>query len=168
MKQHAIVLIDISYSMKKNSNSIIKGLNMFVERLQKGNNSHNIYLSVILFCDKMHYLSKAIPIKDVSCFSKKQLPRFGSTFLYDAVRSVITEWIAEKMVEHSFFIITDGIDTGSVLTSEVEARSLCDNAIKNGWKITHCGIDAGNLGAGVSEIRGSIDDLESLLSNLSI
>ena len=73
MKQHAIVLIDISYSMKKNSNSIIKGLNMFVERLQKGNNSDNIYLTVVLFCDEMHYLSKAIPIKDVSCFSKKQL-----------------------------------------------------------------------------------------------
>lgn len=78
MKQHVIVLIDISYSMKKNSNSIIKGLNLFLERLQKMTNSNDIYLSVVLFSHKINYLCKAVQVKEVQLFSMKQLPAFGS------------------------------------------------------------------------------------------
>jgi uncharacterized protein YegL len=168
MKQHVIVLIDISYSMKKNSSAIIKGLNLFLERLQKVKNANDIYLSVVLFCHKINYLCKAVMVKEVHLFSIKQLPQFGFTYLYDAIGHIIKEWIHEKMVEHNFFIITDGHDTGSMLVSESESRELCDNAIKNGWRITHCGVDAGNLGAGVSEIPSDLNDLESLLSCLCI
>lgn len=168
MKQHIIVLIDISFSMKKNACAIISGLNLFVERLQKGNCANDIYLSVVLFCDNIHYLCKAVPLKEVNIFSTSQLPKFGLTFLYDAIGYIIKEWIHEKMVEHNFFIITDGADTGSISVSEIESRELCNNAVENGWRITHCGVDAGNLGAGVSEIPSNIDDLESLLSGLSI
>lgn len=168
MKQHVIVLIDISYSMKKNSNAIIKGLNLFLERLQKMTNSNDIYLSVVLFSHKINYLCKAVPVKEVHLFSIKQLPQFGFTYLYDAIGNIINEWIHEKMVEHNFFIITDGYDTGSMLVSASESRELCDNAVKNGWRITHCGVDAGNLGAGVSEIPSDLNDLESLLSGLCI
>ena len=168
MQQHVIVLIDISFSMKKNSCAIIKGLNLFVERLQKGNHVNDIYLSVVLFSHKIHYLCKAVLIKEVNSFSITQLPEFGFTYLYDAIGYIIKEWIHEKMVEHNFFIITDGYDTGSMLVSESESRDLCDNAVKNGWRITHCGVDAGNLGTGVSEIPSDLDDLESLLSGLCI
>lgn len=168
MKQHVIVLIDISFSMKNNACAIIKGLNLFVKRLQKGNQANDIYLSVVLFCDNIHYLCKAVPIKEVNIFSISQLPKFGFTFLYDAIGYVIKEWIHEKMVEHIFFIITDGVDTGSISVSASESRELCDNAVENGWRITHCGVDAGNLGTGVSEIPSDLDDLESLLSGLCI
>ena len=167
MKQHVIVLIDISYSMKKNSNAIIKGLNCFVDTLQQKKNSNDMYISVVLFSDKIHYLCKFSEIKDVDHFSLNQLPEFGSTNLYDAVGSILTEIIPEKRFKHTFFIITDGADTGSVM-KESEAKSLCDEAVKNGWTITHCGVDAGNLGASVSDVHLNIDDLEGLLSGLSI
>jgi len=168
MKQHVIVLIDISYSMKKNASAIIKGLNLFVQRLREGKHADEVYISVVLFSDNIHYLCKAVQIKEVHLFSKSQLPKFGFTFLYDAIGYIINEWIHEKTVDHNFFIITDGDDTGSILVSASESRELCNNAIKNGWRITHCGVDAGNLGAGVSKIPGGIDDLESLLSGLHI
>ena len=168
MKQHVIVLIDISYSMKKNSSAIIKGLNLFVERLREGRHNNEIYLSVVLFCDNIHYLCKAVAIKEVNLFSTSQLPKFGFTYLYDAIGYIIKEWIHEKMVEHNFFIITDGDDTGSISVSETESIELCDNAINNGWRITYCGVDSANLAAGVSKIQGDINDLENLLSGLSI
>ena len=168
MKQHVIVLVDISFSMKKNACAIIKGLNLFVERLQRGNHTNDIYLSVVLFSSNINYLCRAVPIKEVNIFSISQLPKFGFTFLYDAIGYIVKEWIHEKMVEHNFFIITDGYDTGSILVSASESRELCDDAVKNGWRITHCGVDAGNLGAGVSEILSDLDDLESLLSGLCI
>ena len=168
MNQHVIVLIDISFSMKKNACDIIKGLNLFVERLQKGTHVNEIYLSVVLFSHKIYYLCKAVPIKEVNHFSITQLPKFGFTYMYDAIGYIIKEWINEKMIEHNFFIITDGDDTGSISVSAAESRELCDIAVKNGWRITHCGVDAGNLGAGVSEIPSDLDDLESLLSGLCI
>ena len=163
--KHIIVLIDISYSMKKNSESIIKGLNKFVKNF-KG--SVDIYLSVMLFCDSRHYLCRAVLIDKVQPFSTKELPQFGTTFLYDAIGAILTEWGNEKGAEHHFFIITDGCDTGSVIFTKNGVSSLCDEAIKNGWRITHCGVDSSNLGEGVSEIIGGIDDLEGLLGSLSI
>jgi len=168
MKQHVIVLIDISYSMKKNSNAIVNGLNSFVDSLRQKRNSNDTYISVILFCDKIHYMCKFSHIKDVDHFSINQLPEFGLTFLYDAVGSILTEMIPEKRFQHTFFIITDGVDTGSTVMQESDAKSLCDEAIKNGWRITHCGVDAGNLGASVSDVHMNIDELENLISGLSI
>ena len=163
--KHVIVLIDISYSMKKNSESIIKGLNKFVEKFKR---SVEVYLSVMLFCDSRHYLCRAVPINTVEPFSTKQLPPFGTTFLYDAIGAILTEWGNEKGAEHHFFIITDGCDTGSVIFTKNGVANLCDDAIKSGWLITHCGVDSSNLGTGVLEIIGEIDDLEGLLGSLSI
>ena len=163
--KHIIVLIDISYSMKKNATSIIKGLNKFVEKFKR---SLDIYLSVMLFCDSRHYLCRAVSINTVKPFSTDELPQFGTTFLYDAVGAILTEWGNEKEAEHHFFIITDGCDTGSVIFTKNGVTNLCDDAIKSGWRITHCGVDSSNLGTGVSEIIGEIDDLEGLLGSLSI
>jgi len=151
--------------MKKNALSIIKGLNKFVEKFKR---SVDIYLSVMLFCDSRHYLCRAVSISMVQPFSIQQLPGFGTTFLYDAVGAILTEWCNEKGAEHHFFIITDGCDTGSVIFTKNGVANLCDEAIKSGWHITHCGVDSSNLGAGVSEIIGGIDDIEGLLGSLSI
>ena len=169
MKQHAIVLVDISYSMKKNSESIIKGLNKFICNLKKMNDGgRNVYLSVMLFCDKFTYLCKATHIPSAKPFSMSQLPEFGLTYLYDAIGIILDDWYPEKNIEHHLFIITDGTDTGSVLTKESEIIMRCEAAVSNGWHITHCGIDSSNLGVGVLEVGGGIDDLENLLGNLSI
>ena len=130
--KHIIVLIDISYSMKKNATSIIKGLNKFVENFKQ---SVDIYLSVMLFCDSRHYLCRAVPINTVKLFSTEELPPFGTTFLYDAVGAILTEWGHEKEAEHHFFIITDGCDTGSLIFTKNGVTNLCDEAHKSGWQV---------------------------------
>jgi len=169
MKKHAIVLIDISYSMKQHSESMIKGLNKFISSLQnmKGGGS-DIYISIMLFCDKRHYLCRAVHVPEAKLFSMNQLPEFGLTFLYDAIGVILDDWYPEKNAEHHLFIITDGADTGSVLTKESEVIMRCEAAVSNGWHITHCGVDFGNLGTGVLKSGGGVDDLENLLGNLCI
>ena len=169
MKQHAIVLVDISYSMKKNAESIVKGLNKFICKLRKMKDcGKNIYLSVMLFCDKCTYLCKATHVPNAKPFSINQLPEFGLTFLYDAIGVILDDWYPEKNVEHHLFIITDGTDTGSVSMTESEIIMRCEAAVLNGWHITHCGVDSKNLGSGVLDVEGGIDDLENLLGNLSV
>ena len=170
MKKHIILLIDNSYSMKTNSEGIIKGLNSFIDRMKKGKQKiEDIFFSVMFFSDTHDYLLKAIPLTNVPFFTTGQLPKYGLTFLYDAIGIIMEEWLPFSSISENYlFIITDGSDTGSVRVKSFESRLMCEDAVKKGWKITHCGVDSGNLGNGVLDVVGEIDDLEKLIGGICI
>jgi uncharacterized protein YegL len=166
MKQHIIVLVDISYSMQNNAQKIISGLNKFLESLKLRPNHRDILFSVLLFCDTRTYLCRGVFVDQQQPFTMKQLPQFGLTHLYDAIGALIRDHINEKRVKHSLFVITDGEDNGSKQMNKEQARMYCEEAVMQGWCITHCGVDVSKLG--VNEIRYEIDDLEELIGGLSI
>jgi uncharacterized protein YegL len=166
MKQHIIVLMDISYSMKNNAQKMVKGLNNFLESLKHRPDHQDILFSVLLFCDKRTYLCRGVSVDQQQPFTVKQLPQFGLTHLYDAIGALLTEWINEKRAKHFLFVITDGEDNGSKQMNKEQARIYCEEAVKQGWSITHCGVDVSKLG--VKEIRYEMDDLEELIGGLSI
>jgi hypothetical protein len=168
--KHVIVLIDNSFSMKLHSSDIIKGLNTFIVRLQSMRDTRDIFLTVMFFSDKTYYLLKLENIHKVQPFSIDSIPHYGLTFLYDAIEEILDDFIQLSFnIEQHFFIITDGCDTGSVKSSECVIKDRCENAIKNGWIITHCGVDSGNLGSSVLDvIANGVDDLGNLLGGLTI
>jgi len=168
--KHVIVLVDNSFSMKSSSHSIIKGLNKFIVHLQAMRDAREIFLTVMFFSDKTYYLRKFENINTYEQFSIESIPSYGLTFLYDAIGEILDDFMKQSsFVEHNFFIITDGCDTGSVKSSEWIIKHRCEEAKRCGWIITHCGVDAGNLGVGVSDvIMKGVEDLESLLNGLSI
>ena len=133
-------------------------------------NAREIFLTVMFFSDKTYYLQKLENIHKVQQFFIESIPPYGLTFLYDAIEEILDDFIRLSFnVENHFFIITDGCDTGSVKSSERVIKHRCEEAIKNGWIITHCGVDAGNLGSSVLDvIVKGVDDLGNLLGGLTI
>lgn len=172
MKQHIIVLLDVSYSMREHSQKMINGLNKFVASLRDHLNHCNIIISVILFCDSRTYLCKGVPVDEIKNFTINDLDKFGLTYLYDAIGSVITEWMSEKRAIHHLFIITDGVDNGSKEMTYESMRQYCETAVnQHGWIITHCDIDITRLKCDdkcVKNVHYDINNLEDLLGGLII
>lgn len=166
--EHIIILIDISYSMYSKAEYIISGLNNFIESLRHRDDSNKILITVIVFCQKITYLCCGVPVKNVEIFNVKQLPTFGTTFLYDAIGIVINDWINEYRLHHNLYIITDGDDTGSNKVTKEEANKLCEQAVQDyDWNITYCGIDTGKLiSNSIKRVIYDVNNVENLLSNL--
>lgn len=170
MKQHVIVLMDISYSMLTRSRCMVDGVNKFVESLREHHDTDNILFTLILFSQEFIYMCKGLPVREVPNFKIEDLPTFGQTHLYDAIAKVLNEWLPEKRANHYLFIITDGMDNGSKLLGEEEAKKACEEAIENHqWKITHCDVDLYSLASSkVQKIVYDVNNLENMLSNLNI
>ena len=170
MKEHVIILMDISYSMQRRAQSMIDGLNKFVESLKARPDHEDILFTVMLFSDWRTYLCRGVPVDNVSLFTLRNFPNFGMTHLYDAIGDLVQDWIQEKRARHHLFIVTDGEDNGSKTVSKEQASQACDMVIrKHGWTITHCDVDVSKLdSASVNKVVYDIDDLENILSSLSI
>lgn len=170
MIQHVIVLLDISYSMLSHAHSLVDGLNKFVNSLRSLPDSNNILFTLILFSHEFIYMCKGIFVNEVPTFTIEDLPTFGQTHLYDAIAKVLNEWISEKRANHNLFIITDGMDNGSKLLGEEEAKKACETAIDEyGWKITHCDVNLYSLvSSKVQKVVYDVNNIENLLENLKI
>lgn len=170
MKQHVIVLMDNSFSMLSRARSIIDGVNKFIDSLKQRQDAVDILFSLILFSQEFIYMCKGLFVREVPKFRIEELPTFGQTHLYDAIAKVLNEWVPEKRVNHNLFIITDGMDNGSKLLGEEEAKKACEIVIEDHeWKITHCDVNLGSLDSDkVRKIIYDINNLENLLANFSI
>ena len=91
--KHIIVLIDTSYSMKPQSNGIIKGLNKFILGLKAMKDSNDNFLTVMFFSEKTYYSRKVEHIQESRKFSIEDIPPYGSTFLYDAVSEILDDFL---------------------------------------------------------------------------
>jgi len=170
MKQHVIVLMDISYSMQPHAKNMIDGLNKFVDTLRARSDHTNILFSAMLFSDKRSYLCREVPVDDLSPFTVYNIPEFGLTHLYDAIGELFDEWTNETREQHHLFIITDGDDNGSKKVTKQQATQMCDKMVlERNWTVTHCDVDINKLGSfNVQKVVYDIDNLEELLGNLSI
>ncbi len=170
MKQHVIVLMDISYSMQIRVKNMIDGLNKFVHTLRARSDHANILFSVMLFSDKRSYLCREVPVDDLSPFTVYNLPEFGLTHLYDAIGTLFHEWTNETRAQHHLFIITDGDDNGSTQVTKQQATQLCDKMVlERNWTVSHCDVDISKLESfNVQKVVYDVDNLEELLGNLSI
>lgn len=158
--------MDVSYSMERQVEKIVNGLNKFVENLRQREDYQCIFFSVMLFSDKRRYLCRCMPISALQLFKKADFCEFGMTHLYDAIGAVLSEWLSEKTSKHHLFIITDGEDNGSKNINKDQSIQYCITAMAQGWNITHCGIDISKLG--VKEIMYEVDQVENLLGSLNI
>lgn len=170
MKEHVIVLMDVSYSMLPRSRCMVGGVNKFVSSLRERQDADNILFTLILFSQEFIYMCKSLVVWEVPLFTIADLPTFGQTHLYDAIAKVLNEWIPEKRTNHHLFIITDGMDNGSKLLGEEEAKKACEIAIEDHqWKITHCDVDLSSLVSNkVQKILYNVNNLENMLSSLNI
>lgn len=167
MPQHFLILLDISYSMSSHIQSMLNGINTFISNLKK---YPDVYVTILLFCDRTKYLCDRTHILQINEFTREDIPFFGTTYLYDSVRKILEEHINEQGIDHHLYIITDGDDNGSRNTTRGQAIELCDTAVEHyGWNITHCDIDISKLAYGnVKSVVYNPDEIEQLLGNLVI
>jgi uncharacterized protein YegL len=170
MNKHVIILIDTSYSMQSFNLKIIKGLNDFINNLKSNMTDDNIFLSIISFNNITRYLYKLNPIEN--SFDKISDELFidsGVTNLYDAIGTVINDWIDIKKFKHLLYIITDGDDNFSVNYTKESIEKYCKFLIEiNDWEITHCDINLSNLSyENIKKIKYDINSIDKMLENLS-
>jgi uncharacterized protein YegL len=171
MDKHIIILLDTSYSIKPYDSKIIKGLNDFITKMQISMKETDIYVSIITFNNFSRYIYRLNPIEN--SFEKISTEIFiesGVTKLYDAVGTIINDWIDIKNFKHLFYIITDGDDNFSVNYTKESIDKYCDFLIKNNdWEITYCDIDLNNLSCeNVKKIKYDINNIDEMLENLSL
>lgn len=169
--KHIIVLIDTSYSMQNRIKDVVKGLNKFVERLKEhGNNMDNtdIYLTVVMFSDKHHYICKAVASQELKPFKSKQFNKFGCTSVYDTITAILDEWMSHINIKHSMYIITDGDDNHSCVNKEYTVKKCKEATATGNWEIVHCHTDVSKLSKAVKSVVYDVDNLEGLLNGFSI
>jgi len=169
--KHIIILLDISYSMKKHSNKMIRGINQCIENLKQIHTNETIYFTLMLFSHTQTYFCKKIPIHDVQSFTQFDIPLYGMTHLYDAMSSAMKEWVTTNDDITNMFVITDGKDNKSRTTDLETVNEMCDVVTRlYGWEITHCGTDTSALriSDSINDVRYEVDDLENLLQGLGI
>jgi uncharacterized protein YegL len=170
VKQHVILLVDISSSMFHRAPRLVSGINNFINSLRQRDDSQDLYISLLLFNDKITHVCGAVPVQDIQTFLTHDIVPFGMTHLYDAIGLTIQNHLGStSAVHHNLFIISDGYDTGSNLFTRDQASQLCDNASQNGWNITHCDVNISNLDSNsIKKVVYDADNIDQLFSSLAI
>jgi hypothetical protein len=165
MKTHFIILIDTSYSMKKNIPNVVLGLNFFVSKLKHISGEN--YLTVAYFHNYIKYICECVSIQEAGLFTEEHFNNFGMTALYDAIGNIFSVW-GEKMLDmNKLFILSDGDDTCSKTYKTEDIDDICKRAEQTGkWDIIHCNTDTTKLH--VKSIIYDSNNIEGLFQGLSL
>ena len=163
--QHYIFLIDTSYSMYTYIQKVKQIISDYIQNLKE--NLHDItFVTIITFNSELTYIVRNMPVEQVY-----QIPDFkinGNTYLYDAVSTVISEYINDTETIYNMCIISDGDDTGSKHYSKESTDTLCKQVIDTGkWHIVHYNTQAPNI-TPVQYAKIDINNLDDILNGLTL
>lgn len=135
-----ICMIDKSISMKGKEKQIVHCYNSLIEDYKA--REEKCFVTTCLFAEKVNMLYYHNEISFVNPLTEGMVYVEGSTALYDAVKTTFLhveeclEYIKDEIRKQiNVYIITDGIDNGSVELIHKEFESLIRMKREMGWKI---------------------------------
>lgn len=130
-----VLLLDRSDSMKKMEKETIDDHNNFL----KNNPYNNARVTTILFNDQYEVVTNRQNIKEVPLLDSTTYSARGSTALYDAIGTSITE-LEKQNPKMVFFIITnDGLDNASKKYTKKQIKNLIE--AHSDWAFMYIGAD---------------------------
>jgi len=136
---HVVILIDVSHSMHSHIANFIFSLNNFINNLQKSRN--NYMITIGQFNTKLSFITEFKSLYSINNLETSDFIIDGTTALYDAICNtikIVSRGVKVKVSKTKMFIISDGDDNASFYYSKEDAEKYINDAIKNGWDITHC------------------------------
>lgn len=135
-----ICMIDKSISMKGQEKQVLKTYNSLIEEYKKF--EEKCFVTTCLFAEKINMLCLQNEISFVKPLTEREYYIEGSTALFDAVKTTFShvdeclDYLKDEIRKQiNVYIITDGIDNGSVEMIREEFESLIQRKQEMGWKI---------------------------------
>lgn len=179
--------------MQGNIKHIVSGINnllnyMYISSITSAASNlepSELLITIVSFNDTITYIIYAEKIENIKKLEITDFRKFGMTALYDTVISIIQDFeqktyeyinrggdAIHSKINNEMYIVTDGVDNRSTCSMEL-AKSICDNAVKNGkWKITHYHNNFSELESDLVNTKKYNDqdpsEIESILENLTI
>jgi hypothetical protein len=154
------ILVDGSGSMMSKWWETLAGLDSYINILKSQNISSHGIVQVFDTRDP-DYIQRDCPIGEWPLFHEADLKSgFESTPLYDAINIMGRRLRDLDPARCAITIVTDGAETSSRYTTDVQARAILDWCRAKGWQVTFLGADFNNsrqaalLGADASNSIG--------------
>ena len=135
-----VCMIDRSISMKGQEKKVIQTYNSLIDAYKKS--EEKCFVTTCLFAEKINMLCLQNEISSVGPLTERDYYIEGSTALYDAVKTTFShvdeclEYLKDDIQKHiNVYMITDGIDNGSVEMLREEFESLIQTKQELGWRI---------------------------------
>lgn len=135
-----ICMIDKSISMKGREKQVLKTYNSLIEEYKRF--EEKCFVTTCLFAEKINMLCLQNEISFVKPLTERDYYIEGSTALFDAVKTTFShvdeclEYLKDEIRKQiNVYIITDGIDNGSVEMIREEFESLIRSKKELGWNI---------------------------------
>ena len=133
-------MIEKSVSMKGQEKQVLHTYNSLIENYK--DSEEKCFVTTCLFSEKINMLYVHNEIAVTKPLTTRDYFVEGSTALYDAVKTTFShvdeclEYVKDEIKKQiNVYIITDGIDTGSVEVIREEFESLIQTKKELGWKI---------------------------------
>lgn len=138
-------VLDKSGSMGVRKQQTIAGFNRFLEDQQKAARDlqGHTWFSLTLFDTTFSHRYTAIPIESVPPLNAGTYSPGGSTALYDAIGSSVSQvdQMAQRPDKIMFVILTDGMENSSVHWTRGRIFDLIKEKRTQGWQFVFLGVD---------------------------
>jgi hypothetical protein len=135
-----VCMIDKSISMKGKEKQVLHTYNSLIEDYKKS--EEKCFVTTCLFAEKVNMLYFHNEISFVNPLTERDYFLEGSTALYDAVKTTFKhvdeclDYLKDEIRKQiNVYVITDGIDNGSVEAIRDEFEELIQMKQELGWKI---------------------------------
>ena len=135
-----VCMIDKSISMKGKEKQVLHTYNSLIEDYKKS--EEKCFVTTCLFAEKVKMLYFHNEISFVNPLTERDYFLEGSTALYDAVKTTFKhvdeclDYLKDEIRKQiNVYVITDGIDNGSVEVIRDEFEELIQMKQELGWKI---------------------------------
>lgn len=138
------ILLDGSGSMAPKWHETLAGLDGYMGALQAANVASHGIVSVF-DSTELDYVQRDCIIADWPLFTQAGLQaHWGGTPLYDAINLMGRHLRDLDPPRASIIIVTDGQETSSRHTTDMQARAILDWCRAKGWQVTFLGADFNN------------------------
>ena len=135
-----VCVIDRSISMRRREKQVLCCYNRLLEDYRA--KEEKCFVTTCLFADKVNILCLQNEISFVNPLTRGVYYVEGSTALFDAVKTTFRhvdeclEYLKDEIKKQiHVYLITDGMDNGSVEVIHKEFEALIQNKRETGWKI---------------------------------
>lgn len=167
-RQHIILLVDNSWSMKQFFPKITEGINNLIYKLRAERS--NVRLSLITFSDRSKNIWMDIHISNLLLIHPSTFDAVGGTALYDAVGDILSQFHPQDGTHVTLYIVTDGEDNCSSRYSKENIDNLLEQATGTGhWTVIFCDTEVRDLQLkAVRHVVYRQENIDELFAGMSI
>lgn len=141
--QHVIAILDRSGSMGSSISDVIGGYNAYIDDVAKDKTTKTL-ISLYTFNENVTCVERKSTIANATRLTHATFKASGTTALYDAIGTALTEFDAGAKKQHKngvLFIFTDGMENSSRQYSSDAVRELIKSKEGLGWTVIYMGTD---------------------------